>query len=183
MVRCVMLHGAEDLYAIAEFAIGLAGFAAIALVLGRRDSALALVLGRRAGGLDPSSAFAVRSMIVSAVGPGFLAFAPIVLFRLGVDPADTWRIASGAFVATAVACALPIALLQRRNRQEGEDHGTPVWLSVGLWSLVALAVSANVANLLGLPTAASLGPYLLGLWLTLAVSGTLFVTMVFGFLR
>ena len=29
-----MRDGAEDLYAIAEFAIGLAGFAAIALVLG-----------------------------------------------------------------------------------------------------------------------------------------------------
>ena len=183
MVRWVVLHGAEDLYAIAEFAIGLAGFAAIALVLGRRDSALALVLGRRGGGLDPSGAFAVRSMIVSAVGPGFMAFIPIMLFRLGVEPADLWRIASSTFVATTVGCALPIAVLQRRNHQEDEEDRSPVLLSVGLWSLVAVAVLVNLANALDFPMAASVGPYLLGLWLTLAVSGALFVTMVFGFLR
>ncbi len=46
-----------------------------------------------------------------------------------------------------------------------------------------MAVLANLANALGIPAASSVGPYLLGLWLTLAVSGMLFVTMVFGFLR
>ncbi len=177
------MDGADELYAIAEFAIGLAGFAAIALVLGRRDSALALVLGRRGGGLDPSSAFAVRSMIVTAVGPGFMAFLPIVLFRLGVEPSELWTIASGAFVATTLCGAIPMAVLQRRNHQEDEEDPTPLPLSVGLWSLLALAVLANLANALGVPAGASVGPYLLGLWLMLAVSGSLFVTMVFGFLR
>ena len=180
-----MLDGAQDLYAIAEFAIGLAGFAAIALVLGRRDSALALVLGRRSGGLDPSSAFAVRSMIVSAVGPGFLAFVPIVMFRLGLDPADVWRAASATYVVTTIGFAVPIALLQRRNHQGRVNGQRSAWLSYGLWSLVVVAVLANLVNAFGIPSPAvpSVGPYLLGLWLTLAVSGMLFVTMVFGFLR
>jgi hypothetical protein len=178
-----MLDGAEDLYAFAEFSIGLAGFAAIALVLGRRDSAIALMLGRRSGGLDPASAFAVRSMIISAVGPGFLAFIPIVLFRLGLEPADVWRIASGTYVATTLGIAWPIAHLQRRNHQDMlEGHTSPL-LSYGLWSFIAVALLANLANSLGFPAASSVGPYLLGLWLTLAVSGMLFVTMVFGFLR
>ena len=178
-----MLDGAQDLYAIAKFAIGLAGFAAIALVLGRRDSAIALLLGRRSGGLDPQSAFAVRSMIVTAVGPGFMAFVPIVLFRMGVEPADIWRGASGAYVLTTIGFALPIAVLQRRNHQEVVVERTSPTLSYGLWALVAVAVLANLSNALGMPAASSVGPYLLGLWLTLVVSGTLFVTMVFGFLR
>lgn len=177
-----MLEGAQDLYAIAEFAIGLAGFAAIALVLGRRDSAIAMVLGRRSGGLDPASAFAVRSMIVSAVGPGFLAFVPIVLFRLGLEPGDVWRAASGTYVAATLGFALPIARLQRLNRQERVEGDSSALLSSGLWFLIAVSVLANLANSLGIPAASAVGPYLLGLWLTLAVSGILFVTMVFGFL-
>ena len=177
-----MLDGAQDLYAIAEFAIGLAGFAAIALVLGRRDSAIAMVLGRRSGGLDPASAFAVRSMIVSAVGPGFLAFVPIVLFRLGLDPGDIWRAASGIFLATTLGFALPIARLQRLNRLERVEDDNSSLLSYGLWFLIIVSVLANLANSLGIPAAPAVGPYLLGLWLTLAVSGILFVTMVFGFL-
>ena len=177
-----MLEGAQDLYAIAEFAIGLAGFAAIALVLGRRDSALALVLGRRSGGLDPASAFAVRSMIVSAVGPGFLAFVPIVLFRLGLEPADVWRAASATYVTATIGFAAPIALLQRRNHRERVEGQRSALLSYGLWILVVVSVLANLANALGIPAGSVVGPYLLGLWLTLAVSGILFVTMVFGFL-
>jgi hypothetical protein len=179
----IMLDGAEDLYAIAEFAIGLAGFAAIALVLGRRDSALAVVLGRRSGGLDPANAFAVRSMIVSAVGPGFLAFVPILLFRLGAAPEEVWPLASGTFVATTVVFALPIARLQWRNHQEVVEDGNSAILSIGLWALMVAALLANLANAFGVPFASSVGPYLLGLWLTLAVSGMLFVTMVFGILR
>lgn len=178
-----MLDGAQELYAIAEFAIGLAGFAAIALVLGRRDSAIAMVLGRRSGGLDPASAFAVRSMIVSAVGPGFMAFVPILLFRLGVEPGEVWQLASGVFVATTAGFALPIARLQWRNHQEVVEDDSSALLSFGLWSLVAVALLANLGNAFGIPAAASVGPYLLGLWLTLSVSGMLFVTMVFGFLR
>jgi hypothetical protein len=177
-----MLEGAQDLYAIAEFAIGLAGFAAIALVLGRRDSALALLLGRRSGGLDPSSAFAVRSMIVSAVGPGFMAFVPIMLFRLGLEPSDLWRAASASYVVTTIGFAVPIALVQHRNHEEMVERRSNALLSYGLWSLVVVAVLANLANVLGIPAASSVGPFLLGLWLTLAVSGMLFVTMVFGFL-
>lgn len=178
----IVLEGAQDLYAIAEFAIGLAGFSAIALVLGRRDSALALLLGRSSGGLDPASAFAVRSMIVSAVGPGFLAFIPIVLFRLGLEPADVWRAASATYVATTIGFAAPIALLQRRNHQERLERQRSPLLSYGLWAVVAVSVLANLANTLGIPAGSVVGPYLLGLWLTLAVSGILFVTMVFGFL-
>jgi hypothetical protein len=178
-----MLEGAEDLYAIAEFAIGLAGFSAIALVLGRRDSAVGLLLGRTSGGLDPASAFAVRSMIVSAVGPGFLAFVPILLFRFGAEPGEVWQLASGVFVATTLGFALPIARLQWQNHQEVVEDGSSAFMSFGLWSLIVVAVLANLANLFGIPVASSVGPYLLGLWLTLSVSGMLFVTMVFGFLR
>lgn len=178
-----MLDGAEELYAIAEFAIGLAGFAAIALVLGRRDSALALLLGRTSGGLDPASAFAVRSMIVSAVGPGFMAFFPILLFRFGTEPGDVWQLASGAYIATTVGFALPIARLQWRNHHEVVEDGNSALLSYGLWFLMAVALLANLANVFGIPGVSSIGPYLLGLWLTLAVSGMLFVSMVFGFLR
>lgn len=178
-----MVNGAQDLFAIAEFAIGLAGFAAIALVLGRRDSALALLLGRRSGGLDPASAFAVRSMIVTAVGPGFLAFVPVVLSRLGLEAPEVWQLASGLLVTTTLAAGVPIARMQRRNHGEEEAPDSPVLLSIGCWLFIVVAVVANLANAAGLPSSPSIGPYLLGLWLTLAVSGMLFVSMVFGFLR
>lgn len=177
-----MLEGASDLYAIAEFAIGLAGFAAIALVLGRRDSALGLLLGQRSGGLDAASAFAVRSMIVSAVGPGFMAFVPILLFRLGIEPAEVWRSASGFFLLTTAGFALPIALLQRRNHEEMVEGQRATLLSYGLWTMIAVAILGNLANVLGIPAEPTVGPFLLGLWLTLSVSGMLFVAMVFGFL-
>jgi len=85
-------------------------------------------------------------------------------------------------VATTIGFAAPIALVQRRNHRERLERQRSPLLSYGLWAVVAVSVLANLANTLGIPAGSVVGPYLLGLWLTLAVSGIPFVTMVFGFL-
>lgn len=177
------MQGADDLHAIAEFAIGLAGFSAIALMLGSRDSAIAQLIGLRSRGLDRSNASVVRSMIISALAPGFLAFVPLLMFHFGLDGPNLWRISSTIFIIGAIAIAWPITRLQHRHKANPEGGYRPKLLPPLLWSLLLLALLSNLINVTGIPLASAVGPYLLGLWLTLLISGVQFVIIVFNVLH
>ena len=81
------MEGSEALSALAEISIGIAGFAAIALVLSRnRDS------------LSPGLLFIIRTMIVNSVSIAFLALFPWVLASGTLPPTEVWRWSSGVFV-------------------------------------------------------------------------------------
>ncbi len=69
------MEGSDGLSALAEVAIGIAGFSAIALVLSRsRDS------------LSPDILLVIRTVIVNAVFAAFLALFPWVLVSATLPP-------------------------------------------------------------------------------------------------
>jgi len=97
------MEGSDALSALAEVAIGIAGFAAIALVLSRsRDS------------LSPDILLVVRTMIVNGVFIAFLALFPWVLASGTLPPTEVWRWSSGVFDSGgphgACSCGQPIRM-------------------------------------------------------------------------
>ena len=74
------MEGSDALSALAEVAIGITGFAAIALVLIRsRDS------------LSPHILLVIRTLIVNGMFVAFLALFPRVLASGTLPPTEVWR--------------------------------------------------------------------------------------------
>jgi hypothetical protein len=85
--ECQSMEGSDALSALAEVAIGITGFAAIALVLRRSRDAL-----------SPDILLVIRTMIVNGVFLAFLALFPWVLASASLPPTEVWRWSSVAFV-------------------------------------------------------------------------------------
>ena len=91
------MEGSDALSALAEVAIGITGFAAIALVLIRsRDS------------LPPNILLVIRTMIVNGVFIAFLALFPWVLASGTLPPTEVWRWSSGVFVFGVLFVVSPV---------------------------------------------------------------------------
>ena len=163
------MEGSEALSALAEIAIGIAGVAAIALVLSRnRDS------------LSPHLLFIVRTMIVSSVFTAFFALFPWVLAPL--PPTEVWRWSSGAFVFSGIFVVGPVFIRDQRALGPLPDTGFSRLFIVG-WCLGGLTLIVHFANLFGWPLSPSFSAYYLGLWLALSTAGITFVFLIFRLLR
>ncbi len=163
------MEGSEALSALAEIAIGIAGFAAIALVLRRnRDS------------LPPDLLYIIRTMIVTSVLTAFFALFPSILAPL--PPTEVWRWSSGAFMVTGIFVVLPVYIRQQRALGPLSDTGFSRLFIVG-WSLGGLASIVHFANLFGWPLSPSFSAFYLGLWLVLSTAGITFVFLIYRLLR
>jgi hypothetical protein len=165
------MEGSDALSALAEVAIGIAGFAAIALVLSRsRDS------------LSPDILLVVRTMIVNAVFVAFLALFPWVLVSGTLPPTEVWRWSSGVFVFGVIFVVSPVYIREQRALGPLQDTGL-ARLSLVNWSLAGLMLLVHVANLFGWPLSPSFSAFYLGLWLGLIVPGIAFVYLIYRLLR
>ena len=165
------MEGSDALSALAEVAIGIAGFAAIALVLSRsRDS------------LSPDLLFVIRTMIVNGVITAFLALFPWVLASGTLPPTEIWRWSSGACVFGVLFVAWPVYIREQRALGPQHDTGVSRLFVVG-WSLGGLMLLVHVANLFGWPLSPSFSAFYLGLWLGLSVAGISFVFLIYRLLR
>ena len=163
------MEGSEALSALAEIAIGIAGFAAIALVLSRnRDS------------LSPDLLYVIRTMIVSSVLTAFFALFPWILAPL--PPTEVWRWSSGAFVFTGIFVVGPVYIREQRALGSLPDTGFPRLFIVG-WGLGGLVTIVHFANLFGWPLSPSFSAFYLGLWLSLSTAGITFVFLIYRLLR
>ncbi len=165
------MEGSDALTALAEIAIGIAGFAAIALVLSsNRDS------------LSPYLLFIIRTMIVNSVTTAFLALFPWVLASRRLPPAEGWRWSSAAFVLNVLFVVWPVYIREQRALGPRPDAGVSRVLVVG-WGLGGLALIVHLANLFGWPLTPSFSAFYLGLWLALSVAGLAFVFLIYRLLR
>ena len=165
------MEGSDALSALAEVAIGIAGFSAIALVLSRsRDS------------LSPVILLVIRTVIVNGVFVAFLALFPWVLASGTLPPTEVWRWSSGAFVFGVLVIVWPVYL--RELRALGPLKDTGLWrLSLVTWGLAGIMMLVHVANLSGWPLSPSFSAFYLGLWLGLCVPGIAFVFLIYRLLR
>lgn len=161
----------DDLIGFSEFALALAGFAAIALVLGRRE-----------GMVSPGSAYVVQYMVVNALGPALLALLAVVLQQLAVPEATLFRSCSAVYLVVAVFFGV-LSIRQERSLASTGDLLLPSALRRVLWAGSALAHLVQLSNLVGWPLAPSLGVFLLGLWVLLCMAALQFVALLFLALR
>ena len=163
------MEGSEALSALAEIAIGIAGFAAIALVLSRnRDS------------LSPDLLYIIRTMIVSSVFTAFFALFPWILAPL--PPTEVWRWSSGAFLVSGIFVVGPVYIREQRALGPLPDTGFSRLFIVG-WGLGGLVTIVHFANLFGWPLSPSFSAFYLGLWLSLSTAGITFVFLIYRLLR
>ncbi len=146
----------------AEVAVAFAGFIGIFLVLATRD-----------GRFPAADSYFIRVIVISSIAPVFYCAVPLVLNSLGVSGTMLWRVSSGT-VGLAGLAALAYFVPQLRALQRAERPSP----SYG-WLLAVLAILCLVANALGWPWAPSGGPYLLAVWLVVAIAGGNFVALIF----
>lgn len=153
----------ELLLGFSEFALALAGFAAIALVLGRRE-----------GILSPGSAYVVQFMVVNALGPGLLGLLAVVLYVGDVPEPILLRICSAIYLVAAVFFAL---LSLKRERSLASEGGLvlPPLLGRAIWVGAILSYGVHLGNL----AVPELGLFLLGLWILLCMAAVQFVALLF----
>jgi len=165
------MEGADALSALAEVAIGIAGFSAIALVLSRSHDSL-----------SPDILLVIRTVIVNGVFAAFLALFPWILASGILPPTELWRWCSGAFVLGVLFVVGPVHLWEQRALGPLQDTGL-VRLSRVTWGLAGLMLLVQVSNLLGWPLSPSFSAFYLGLWLALSVPGIAFVFLIYRLLR
>lgn len=157
----------DSLYSFTEIAVALAGFAAIALVLGRRE-----------GVLPAGSAYVVQFMVINALGPAVIALLAAVLLEVGLGEAEATRLCSAVYLVLAAF----FAVLSRRREvvlaQRG-DLVLPRSIGVGLWTGSFVAHGIQLANCVGFPADPSVGVFLLGLWVLLSMAAAQFVALLF----
>ncbi len=165
------MEGSEALSALAEIAIGIAGFAAITLVLSRnRDS------------LSPELLFVIRTMIVNSMLTAFLALFPWVLQSATLLRSEVWRWSSAAWVLFVLFVVWPVYIREQRALALRADAGVFRLAVVG-WGLGGLAMVVHCANVFGWPLDPSFSAFYLGLWLALGVAGISFVFLIYRLLR
>jgi len=154
-----------------EFALALAGFAAIALVLGQRQEAL-----------PPGAVHIVRFMVVNALGPALLSLLAGLLVVTGFPRPLLWQLGSGAYLAVAVFFGL-LSLRQERELARSGELAFGPGLHYAFWTGTLAAHGIQAWNLLGLSGAPSAGLFLVGLWVLLLVAAVQFVALLFSLLR
>jgi hypothetical protein len=161
----------DQLVSFSEFALALAGFAAISLVLGRRE-----------GDLPSGSAYVVQFMVVNALGPAILALLAAVLGELEIPHDVLFRLCSGLYLLVAAFFGV-VSIRQERVLRKGGELALPTRLSNGLWVASLLAHLVQLSNLVGYPAGPSVGVFLLGLWILLTMAAIQFVALLFVSLR
>jgi hypothetical protein len=161
----------EQLTGFSEIALALAGFAAIALVLGRRE-----------GVLPTGNAFVVQFMVVNTLGPAVLALLAVVLVELGIPEPGLWRLCSGLYLVGAAGGVAASLLREREIAQSGEVAMSPGFRRVG-WGMSIVAHGIELVNFIGYPAGPSLGLFLLGLWVMVALGAVQFVVLLFSTMR
>jgi len=154
-----MEHG-ETLLTIAEIAVALAGFASIVSVIAQRPD----------GRSRTADAARLRMMLEVALRNAGFAVLPLPFLQLAPSDPIVWRVASGVYVAVALAYA---AIRLRSVR--GFDSGR---FTISLQALLAMTTIASFANVLGLAGANAFSLYLASLLIGLSVAGLAFLSVV-----
>jgi hypothetical protein len=159
-----MIRGAEVLLAVAQIAIGLAGFSGVVAAFSRS----------REFHVEDRVRFLM--LICGTFAVILLAFVPLLLDLGGLDESQVWRWSSGAWLLT-MGSSLPLlswgrSVIVRRGRP------APGWSVLLVLLVTAGAAAAQAGNVIAWPYAPGPVPFILGLMAGLLGSGTIFVYLV-----
>lgn len=146
------------LYALAELAVAMAGFASI-VVLFKRG---------RTGGWVPADADRFNGMLLHAMAAGFFCVFPPFISVFTSDPSRIWTIASASIAVQLLLHAAVIFWLP----------STTIRIRLALVLPLGL-VGLQFLNVLGVWFAGDFRPYLAAVLWHIFQAGLLFVTLVF----
>lgn len=162
----------ELLYAIAQIAVAVAGFSAIAVVL-RRSAP---------GGLSPHARRTLWYLVIDCLVVLFLSFLPVVLQQFGFAAERLWAISNAVLGLAHLVLLSPAVVWFARNfpqvRAEWQPIVSPLQSSLIAWSFLIGVVQILAA--LGIGMAASPGLYTVGLLAFLFFATVDFVFLVAG---
>ncbi len=160
----------ELLLTIAEISVAFAGFAS-----------LASIFGRRSGGDDARvDAGRLLNMLTTSLAVTGLALLPFVTILLGLP--NRWVWGTGGGVGILAVVTLGPAILRRTNlmrQYPGFSNARSYWN----YALTAVALVSLVCCILGVPAENPFAAYFGGLLALLAVSGSLFYSVIASLAR
>jgi len=156
----------EALFAVAEFSVGLAGFAAVFVALVRRS-----------GQWEAASAFRLELLLFQSLPAGLFAFLPVAFDLIGVGSSIVWRLSSLLFGLGQVLFAIAVRRRFHRLPAEAKAALSSSLLYMG-YVAIGLMVVALFANAAGWPVRANAGPYFTALVVLLALASTNFIRTV-----
>ena len=112
---------------LAEVAVGIAGFGAIAIVLGRDHDSW--------GSAD---SFRTASLFMASLGALFLALFPIGLATSQLATGSIWRTSSAVMVLYSIAVSVVVLPARRRYLDRG------LWLGPTSWAVVVASAMTNL---------------------------------------
>jgi len=158
----------EVLLAIAQVALGLAGFGGVFVAL-RRDEQ---------GAREPANAYRLVLLQSSALSTLLLSLLPLGFESVGVPEAAIWALSS-ALMAALVGTVSVVAVRMRLRHPEEIRAGEEPRVATLTWILAVLTVAAQLANALGLFGERAFGAFLCGLIFLVAFGSYLFARMLF----
>jgi hypothetical protein len=157
----------ETLLAIAQIALGLAGFGGIFVALGRE----------RAETRRPADVYRLTLLLSTALSTLVLSLLPVALRALGLPEAAVWALSSTVMSALLVGLALVTVRMRRPHREEIRAGEAP-FVAMLIWVLSVATLVAQLANAGGL-FAAGFGVFFAGLVFLVAFGSYLFARMLF----
>jgi len=152
---------------LAEFSIALAGFVGLVVAFRRRE-----------GRFHPADDFRIFIALVPSLAGAFLAFLPVALDLLALEPATTLTLSSVTFSAT-VLLFLVVVSIRRRGLPLDARAVLSRPLTAFFYALLGSSVAANLLNALSFFGAPNSGVYFLGIMAILVNSATVFARIVF----
>ncbi len=160
------MEGSDVLLAICEVSIAFAGFTSVVGVLGQRGG----------GGWDTEDSFRLWLMIEASLATLFFSLVPFVPHYFSLSDTTVWNISSGVM---AVFLLVHMAVIGPRVRNLGRS---------GQWStrrfepligvIIVVTFVIQSLNVIGIGFDHSVGAYLLGLILFLALAALHFVALL-----
>lgn len=158
----------EALLAIAQIALGLAGFGGIFVAVSRE----------RAAALRPADSYRLTLLLSAALSTLVLSLVPVALRALGMSEASVWRASSAAMSALLAGLGVVTVRMRLPHREEIRAGEAP-WMAAAIWVLAFATLAAQLASVLGLGALAGFGVFFFGLVFLVAFGSYLFARMLF----
>lgn len=162
------MEESEALLAIAQIALGLAGFGGVFVALGREHGA-----SRR-----PADTYRLVLLLTTALTTLSLSLLPVALHAVGVPVQWVWALAS-ALMAAVLAVLLIVFLRWRRRHREEIRMGEAPRVAAAVWVLSGVTLAAQLLNAAGVFQTRAAGVFVFGLVFLVAFGSYLFARMLF----
>jgi hypothetical protein len=158
----------ETLLAIAQIALGLAGFGGIFVAVGRERAAV-----RR-----PADTYRLVLLLCTALSTLVLALLPLAFQSVGIADATVWALSS-ALLSVIIGTIGVVTIRLRRPHREEIRAGEAPLVASAIWVIAFVTLAAQLSNAAGAFAARSFGVFLFGLVFLVAFGSYLFARMLF----